>query len=105
MLSNLLEDEEVLEDLKEFSCNPKEIGTHSMRKGAATYCASGSTECPSAASIHLRAGWTLGGVQDTYLRYEKAGDYYVGRTVCGLPVGKPEFAICLLFSRRKVPIL
>jgi hypothetical protein len=32
-------------------------------------------------------------VQDTYLRYEKAGDMHVGRTVTGLPTDKPEFAI------------
>jgi hypothetical protein len=63
-----------------------------MRKGSATYCASGSTACPSSTSIHLRAGWALGGVQDTYLRYEAAGDMYVGRTVSGLPFNSVHFA-------------
>jgi hypothetical protein len=48
---------------------PEDIGTHSGRKGAATYASSGSTSGPSAAAIHLRAGWAMGGVQDTYLRY------------------------------------
>lgn len=47
-----------------------------MRKGASTFCASGSTACPSAIAVHLRAGWALGGVQDTYLRYQEAGDRY-----------------------------
>jgi hypothetical protein len=69
-----------------------DIGTHSMRKGSATFCASGSTACPSAAAIHLRAGWSLGGVQNTYMRYEGAGDMYVGRTVCGLPSDSANFA-------------
>jgi hypothetical protein len=69
------------------------IGTHSMRKGSATYAASGSTACPSSAAIHLRAGWTLSSVQDTYMRYESAGDMFVGRTVSGLPLDKPEFAL------------
>jgi hypothetical protein len=64
-----------------------------MRKGAATYCSSGTTACPSSTAIHLRAGWTLGGVQDTYMRYESAGDMHVGRTVCGLPCDSHEFAI------------
>jgi hypothetical protein len=70
----------------------EDIGTHSMRKGAATYASSGSTACPSSTSIHLRAGWTLGGVQDTYLRFEGAGDMFVGRTVSGLPCDSHEFS-------------
>lgn len=70
-----------------------DLGTHSIRKGAATYCSSGSTACPSAASVHLRAGWTMGGVQDKYIRYDAAGDQYVGRTVTGLPTCDPQFAL------------
>jgi hypothetical protein len=69
-----------------------DIGTHSMRKGAATYCSSGSTACPPAIAVHLRAGWALGGVQDRYLRHDSAGDMFVGRTVSGLPILKAEFA-------------
>jgi hypothetical protein len=34
----------------------------------------------------------MAGVQDTYLRYDAAGDQYVGRTVCGLPVCQASFA-------------
>ena len=64
-----------------------------MQKGASTYGASGSTACPPSAALQLRAGWTLPGVQGTYLRSEAAGDMYVGRTVSGLPSDKPEFAI------------
>ena len=70
-----------------------DLGTHSMRKGSATYASSGSTACPSSTAIHLRAGWALGGVQDTYLRYESAGDMFVGRTVSGLPTTQAAFAI------------
>jgi integrase len=69
----------------------KDFGTHSMRKGAATYCSSGSTACPSSVAIYLRAGWTLGGVQDRYMKYEAAGDMFVGRTVAGLPVNSAGF--------------
>ncbi|DAZ99857.1 TPA: hypothetical protein N0F65_008600, partial [Lagenidium giganteum] len=58
------------------------FGSHSIRKGAASYCSSGSTI----------AGWALGGVQDRYLRYESAGDMFVGRTVAGLPVNRPAFS-------------
>lgn len=71
----------------------EDIGTHSMRKGASTYVSSGSTACPPSVAVHIRAGWALGGVQDRYLRYEAAGDMYVGRTVSGLPIDHPEFAL------------
>ena len=86
--------DQVAEELERRSIVPEDIGTHSMRKGASSFCASGSTSCPSSTAVHLRAGWSLGGVQDTYLRYEGAGDMYVGRTVSGLPIDSPDF--CLL---------
>jgi hypothetical protein len=60
-----------------------DIGTHSIRKGSSTNCASGSTACPSSTAIHLRAGWSLGGVQNTY---ESVSDMYVGRTASELPL-------------------
>lgn len=40
---------------------------------------------PSALSIFLREGWSLPGVQDSYVRYESAGDRIVDRFVAGLP--------------------
>jgi hypothetical protein len=70
-----------------------DIGSHSIRKGAASYVSSGSTMGPSAAAICIRAGWTMGSVQDRYIRYEGAGDMFVGRTVAGLPVSDVQFAI------------
>ena len=42
-----------------------ELGTHSIRKGAGTYCSSGSTMAPSSAAINLRVG-----LQDTTLQYD-----------------------------------
>jgi hypothetical protein len=38
-----------------------DFGTHSIRKGAATFVATGTTVAPPMASICLRANWTLGG--------------------------------------------
>ena len=70
-----------------------DIGSHSARKGASTYVSSGSTAAPSSQAINLRGGWAMGGVHDTYFRYEAAGDQYVGRTVCGLPVESSDFAL------------
>ena len=35
----------------------------------------------------------MGGAQDTYIRYESAGDMYVGRVCSRLPLDKPEFDV------------
>ena len=67
-----------------------DLGTHSMRKGAATYISSGTTAAPSSISINLRGGWKMG-INDVYMLYEKAGDAYVGRILLGLPVLSGEF--------------
>ena len=88
----ILDIPEVASELLRRGIRAEDIGTHSLRKGASTFCSSGTTACPSSTAVHLRAGWALGGVQDTYLRYESAGDQYVGRTVCGLPILSPNFA-------------
>ncbi|KAJ8578939.1 hypothetical protein ON010_g261 [Phytophthora cinnamomi] len=40
----------------------------------------GSTACPPAVAVHLRAGWAMGGVHGRYLRHDAAGDMFVGRT-------------------------
>ena len=63
---------------------PPEIGTHSIRKGAATYCTTGVIPGPPVVSVCLRAGWTLGRVKERYLKYEVAGDELVGRTLTGM---------------------
>ncbi|DAZ99922.1 TPA: LOW QUALITY PROTEIN: hypothetical protein N0F65_011845, partial [Lagenidium giganteum] len=83
----------VAAESKRRGVDPTDVGTHSIRKGAATYCSSGSTSCPASTAVHLRAGWSLGGVQNTYLRYEAAGDMYVGRSVCGLPSSSEQSGI------------
>ncbi len=73
--------------------NTKEYGTHSVRKGVATYACSGSTGGPSIVSVCLRVGWSIGSIQDRYLRYEAAGDQFLGRVVAGLPLNKSDFAV------------
>jgi hypothetical protein len=92
ILSRAVHLDTVATELERLGLEAGDLGTHSMRKGAATFCSSGSTACPSSSAIHLRAGWTLGGVQDSYIRYEAAGDMYVGRTLSGLPQDKAQFA-------------
>ncbi|EGZ14504.1 hypothetical protein PHYSODRAFT_382410, partial [Phytophthora sojae] len=70
----------------------KNFGTYSVRKGVATFACGGSTGGPSIVSVCLRCGWSLGGVQDRYFRYEAAGDQFLGRVVAGLPVNDSKFA-------------
>eukprot|EP00834_Sanchytrium_tribonematis_P007109 NODE_596_length_5578_cov_0.509400.p1 type:complete len:695 gc:universal NODE_596_length_5578_cov_0.509400:1476-3560(+) len=70
-----------------------DLGTHSFRKGANTFCSSGSTAGPQSAAIKLRGGWTLGGSQDIYTQYQESGDRYVGRFLSGLPNYNQEFAM------------
>jgi hypothetical protein len=90
-LSNVLEEMELDGDLdgKEAS----DFGSHSVRKGVATWVAAGCTVSPPIVSLCLRAGWSLGGVKDRYLFYENAGDQYVGRCASGLATDTTDFAI------------
>ena len=70
-----------------------DLGTHSIRKGASTYATSGSADGPTATSVYIRCGWSMGDVVDRYLQYEKAGDMFVGRLVSGLPHSSAKFAL------------
>ncbi|OWY93367.1 hypothetical protein PHMEG_00037265 [Phytophthora megakarya] len=92
VLGRTLKGADVAAELERRGTAAEDIGTHSMRKGASTYCSSGSTACPPSVAVHLRAGRSMGGVQDRYLRHDAAGDMFVGRTVSGLPILQPEFA-------------
>lgn len=91
-LKRAMSNGDVAEDLTNTGLTPSDFGSHSARNGAATYVSSCSTSSPSAASICLRAGWSLPGVQNSYIRYEAAGDMIVGRFVSGLPFERAEFA-------------
>jgi hypothetical protein len=93
ILKRLMLEPSMAQLLENEGLHPSDIGTHSARKGSATYVSSCSNGGPSAAAICIRAGWTLPGVQDTYIRYESAGDMIVGRYVAGLPFGDSAFAV------------
>lgn len=67
------------------------IGTHSFRKGVASYL-SGTPGGPTAISIYLRAGWSLGPVQSRYILEGEGGDQVCGRAATGLPVIDISFA-------------
>lgn len=89
---HLLEEIGNQKEIREGGLDSKSFGTHSFRKGASTYVASGGPEAPPICAISIRAGWTMGAVRETYLRYEAAGDHFVGRTVSGLPRQSHQFA-------------
>jgi hypothetical protein len=92
-LKRLLEYPTIMLEMQKRGLKSSDIGSHSARKGSATYVSSCSSSGPSSSSICLRAGWSLPGVQDTYVRYEGAGDQVVGRFVTGLPFESPDFAL------------
>jgi hypothetical protein len=81
------------DELTQIGLDYKEIGVHSIRKGAATYACNGTTCSPSLAAVCNRAGWTLGQVKDTYIQYEAAQDQYAGRVVAGLDVNSHKFSV------------
>jgi hypothetical protein len=71
--------------------NAEYIGSHSNRKGAASYCLS-MVGGPSVVQVYLRARWSLGKVQDRYIFQGEGGDQVTGRVVCGLPYNDKEFS-------------
>ena len=72
---------------------PGVIGSYSARKEAATLAASGCTVSPSMALICTRAGWKLGGTRDKYIKFENAGDQYLGCVLCELNCLMMEFSV------------
>jgi hypothetical protein len=98
LLSNALRSENGLNLLSNNGILPEtinglEIGTHSFRKGASTYAASLCKDGASISSVCLRAGWSMGAVQDRYIRFENASDCFLGRVIAGLPIQDKSFSI------------
>ena len=75
-LRSLMDDNE--QALLDFGMEVKELGTHSFRKGVATYLC-GMPGGPTAIAIYLRAGWSLGNVQQRYILAGDGGDQVCGR--------------------------
>jgi hypothetical protein len=82
--------EEHSDEVRAFGFEVSDIGTHSIRKGATTYLSS-QPGGPAPASICIRAGWTLGGVKDVYIKYEQSGDMFCGRSLSMMPLLQPQF--------------
>lgn len=78
--------------------NIDELGLHSIRKGVTTYLMS-LPGGPSAAAICLRAGWSLGHIQDVYIFQTQEGDEFVGRCASMLNMMNGDFASSPPFFR------
>lgn len=79
------------ESLKNQGIDISMIGTHSFRKGISSFL-SGTPGGPTAISIYLRAGWSLGPVQSRYILEGEGGDQLCGRAASGLPLTDVSFA-------------
>ena len=79
--------------LRAYGLEPCDIGTHSNQKGSSTFVTPGVNDGPSIVAVCSRAGRDTGKVLSTCLRYEAAGDQYIGRIVAGLsPSSGTNFA-------------
>lgn len=75
---------ESADELLEHSVSFSDIGTHSFRKGVASFL-SGMVSGPSPIAIYLRAGWSLG-VQKRYILEGGGGDQLAGRAATGIDI-------------------
>jgi hypothetical protein len=89
LLTRVLREHE--DEVKQMGFAVRDIGTHSVRKGAVSYLASLPGGPPAAATC-IRAGWTMGKVKDVYMRYITSGDQFVGRCLALLSVLRSDFA-------------
>lgn len=78
-------------DLLNMGITAIEIGTHSFRKGVASFL-SGLPGGPGPIAIYLRAGWSLGPVQSRYILDGHGNDQVCGRAATGLCLTDPSFA-------------
>ena len=63
----------------EYGIDPKRVGTHSFRKCAATFIATGSPNGPGTMVVNSRGGWSQGGAKDAYIGAGGgAGDAHAG---------------------------
>ena len=92
MLRDIVQSNEHYQTFLSLRMKPEYFGTHSIQKGAITHAACGVMHSPPIASICICANWKMPGVMNRYIRYENAGDQYVGRFVSGHSRLKKEFA-------------
>ena len=72
--------------------SPIDFGTHSLRKGSATYVC-GITGGPDSDSVKLRMEHSIGSTDDRYIYRQAGSDKYVGRAVSVLPPRTADFTM------------
>lgn len=76
----------------DLGCNRDDIGTHSNRKWAESMAVS-KVDGPTRNQVCLRAGQSVGKVQDCYMKQEDDGDALTGRTVALLQINADQFDV------------
>ncbi|KAG9400139.1 hypothetical protein AC1031_022012 [Aphanomyces cochlioides] len=79
------------EDILSLGLEIAAIGSHSLRKGAASELSS-NPGTPQTVAVWLRAGWSLGNVGNRYIFQQPGGDQFVGRCASGSDVNDVNFA-------------
>jgi len=92
IFKDIISSDEYRDEFVNLGITPEEFGTHSIRKGGATHCATGCTVGPPISSICLRASWSLPGVLNRYIKIADAGDEHVGKMVSGRDRMSVDFA-------------
>ena len=64
---------------------------YGLRKGAATYATSGTTNAPSVPAIARRGEWSVGQVLDCHWHFLQTGDQHLGRVLTGLDPTSLDF--------------
>jgi hypothetical protein len=90
-LNSLFEQPHMKMFLTSHGLSPRSFGSHSFRKGAATFATSGCTGGPSLLSVCIRAGWAVGGVLDRYIKFDAKGDAFLGRVLAGFDLSSSDF--------------
>ncbi len=97
ILSGIVSSKEHKDTFVSLGMPPQQFGTHSIRKGAMTHISTGPTSCPPIASICLHANWAMPGVMNRYIKYENAGNQFVGKCVSGHARLSKKFAASLAY--------
>jgi hypothetical protein len=70
----------------------QDLGTHSIRKGAASHVSS-QAQGPSDTNIDFRAGWSVNGTAQQLYKFQvrASGDHFCGRSLAGIHRTNPAF--------------
>ena len=93
----ILNDKSLVPDNQDLGASKEDLGSHSNRKGAASYLCGLSVNL-SAVNIFLQAGWSVGAVQDRYIFSGPGGDQIVGRANAGLDPNSRNIACSVAAS-------